>query len=59
MARFRCLNRFRADTSGVARSDEHLVHLFLLLLAIVALAVFLNYTLLVLDGLPDVVLPLP
>ncbi|QUO46705.1 hypothetical protein [Halorubrum ruber] len=47
---------FLADTAVVVRSDERLVLLFLLLLSIAALVVFLHYTTLILDGLPD---PLP
>ncbi|GAA0721725.1 hypothetical protein J2744_000252 [Halorubrum trapanicum] len=47
---------FLADTAAVVRSDERLILLFLLLLSIAALAVFLHYTTLVLEGLPD---PLP
>lgn len=49
-------NRFLADTAAVVRSDERLVLLFLLLLSVAALAVFLHYTTLILEGLPD---PLP
>ena len=48
--------RFLADTAAVVRSDERLVLLFLLLLSVAALAVFLHYTTLLLEGLPD---PLP
>ncbi|ELZ46307.1 hypothetical protein C464_10848 [Halorubrum coriense DSM 10284] len=48
--------RFLADTSGLVRSDERMILLFLLLLSIAALAVFLHYTTLVLGGLPE---PLP
>ena len=48
--------RFLADTAAVVRSDERLVLLFLLLLSVAALAVFLYYTTLVLDGLPS---PIP
>jgi len=51
----RHLNRFWADSSAVVRSDERTLLLFLLLLSIAALAVFLHYTVLVLDGLPEVV----
>ena len=47
---------FLADTAAVVRSDERLVLLFLLLLSLAALTVFLHYTTLILDGLPD---PLP
>ena len=49
------LNRFWLDTSAVVRSDERIIFLFLLLLSIAALAVFLHYTALILDGLPEVV----
>ena len=45
-----------ADTAAVVRSDERLILLFLLLLSVAALAVFLHYTTLVLEGLPN---PLP
>ena len=48
--------RFLADTGAVVRSDERMVLLFLLLLSVAALAVFLHYTTLLLEGLPD---PLP
>ena len=48
--------RFLADTAAVVRSDERLILLFLLLLSLAALAVFLYYTTLILEGLPD---PLP
>lgn len=48
------LARFVADTGAVVSSDERLVLLFLLLLSVAALAVFLHYTTLILDGLPDV-----
>ena len=48
-------DRFLADASAVVRSDERLVLLFLLLLSVAALAVFLHYTVLILDGLPEVV----
>ncbi|KOX97080.1 hypothetical protein [Halorubrum tropicale] len=44
---------FLADTAAVVRSDERLILLFLLLLSLAALAVFLHYTTLVLEGLPD------
>ncbi|WP_424015369.1 hypothetical protein ACOZ35_05135 [Halorubrum xinjiangense] len=47
---------FLADTAAVVRSDERLVLLFLLLLSLAALVVFLHYTTLILDGLPD---PIP
>ncbi|ELZ44810.1 hypothetical protein C463_07637 [Halorubrum californiense DSM 19288] len=46
---------FLADTAAVVRSDERLIPLFLLL-SLAALAVFLHYTTLILDGLPQ---PLP
>jgi hypothetical protein len=48
--------RFLADTAAVVRSDERLILLFLLLLSAAALAVFLHYATLVLEGLPD---PIP
>ena len=48
--------RFLADTAAVVRSDERLILLFLLLLSAAALAVFLHYTTLVLEGLSD---PIP
>lgn len=48
-------SRFRADTRAIVRSDERAILLFLLLLSIAALAVFLHYTILILDGLPEVV----
>ncbi|SFR49011.1 MULTISPECIES: hypothetical protein [Halorubrum] len=48
--------RFLADTAAVVRSDERLILLFLLLLSLAALAVFLYYTTLLLEGLPD---PIP
>jgi hypothetical protein len=47
---------FLADTAAVVRSDERLILLFLLLLSLAALAVFLHYTTLILEGLPD---PIP
>ena len=56
MSRPRVPTRFLADTASVVRSDERLILLFLLLLSLAALAVFLHYTTLVLEGLPD---PLP
>ncbi|SDF30218.1 hypothetical protein SAMN04488067_103137 [Halorubrum xinjiangense] len=56
MPRFRLPTRFLADTAAVVRSDERLILLFLLLLSVAALAVFLHYTTLLLEGLPD---PLP
>jgi hypothetical protein len=49
----RARTRFFADTAAVVRSDERLILLFLLLLSLAALAVFLHYTTLVLEGLPD------
>ena len=52
----RARTRFLADASAVVRSDERLVLLFLLLLSVAALAVFLHYTTLLLEGLPD---PIP
>ena len=48
-------SRFLADASAIVRSDERIVLLFLLLLATAALVVFLHYTVLILDGLPDVI----
>ena len=51
----RPLARFVADASAVVRSDERMILLFLLLLSVAALAVFLYYTTLLLDGLPDVI----
>jgi len=51
----RSLARFVADGSAVVRSDERMILLFLLLLSVAALAVFLYYTTLLLDGLPDVI----
>jgi len=48
--------RFLADTAGLVRSDERMILLFLLLLSIAALAVFLYYATLVLEGLPE---PIP
>jgi hypothetical protein len=55
MPRDRSLARFVADADAVVRSDERLILLFLLLLSVAALAVFLHYTTLLLDGLPDVI----
>jgi len=55
MVRRRLLGRFRADTSAIVRSDERALLLFLLLLSVVALAVFLHFTGQILDGLPEVV----
>ena len=52
----RARTRFLVDASAVVRSDERLVLLFLLLLSVAALAVFLHYTTLLLEGLPD---PIP
>ena len=49
------LARFAADASAAAARDERLILLFLLLLSVAALAVFLHYTTLILDGLPDVI----
>jgi len=46
-----------ADASAVVRSDERVILLFLLLLSVVALVVFLHYTVALLDGLPDVIPP--
>lgn len=48
--------RFLADTAAIVRSDERLVLLFLFLLSLLALATFLHYAALILDGLPD---PIP
>ncbi|WP_297888361.1 hypothetical protein [uncultured Halorubrum sp.] len=48
--------RFLADRAGLVRSNERMILLFLLLLSIAALAVFLHYTTLVLEGLPE---PIP
>ena len=56
MAERRVPTRFLADAAAVVRSDERLVMLFLLLLSVAALAVFLHYTTLILEGLPD---PIP
>ena len=52
----RAPTRFLADTAAIVRSDERLVMLFLFLLSVGALAVFLHYTTLILDGLPN---PIP
>ncbi|ACM56844.1 hypothetical protein [Halorubrum lacusprofundi] len=57
MQSHRAFRRFVADASAAVRSDERLVLLFLLLLSVAALAVFLHYTVSLLDGLPEV-LPL-
>ena len=43
-----------ADTRAIVRSDERVLLVFLVLLSVVALAVFLHYTVSVLDGLPEV-----
>lgn len=48
-------SRFIADARAIVRSDERMFLLFLLLLSVVALAVFLYYTTAVLDGLPEVI----
>jgi len=48
-------SRFRVDASAIVRSDERVFLLFLILLSIVALAVFLHYAVLIVDGLPEVV----
>ncbi|MWV64772.1 hypothetical protein GRS48_08045 [Halorubrum sp. JWXQ-INN 858] len=48
------MTRVLTDERALVRSDERAVLLFLLLLSILALAVFLYYTTLVLEGLPDV-----
>ncbi|ELZ43505.1 hypothetical protein C471_00265 [Halorubrum saccharovorum DSM 1137] len=50
-------HRFVADACAVVRSDERLILLFLVLLSVVALAVFLHYTVSLLDWLPDVLPP--
>ncbi|GAA0534986.1 hypothetical protein ABNG02_08430 [Halorubrum ejinorense] len=52
----RTRTQFVADTAAIVRSDERLVLFFLLLLSVAALAVFLHYTTLVLEGLPE---PIP
>jgi len=49
------LSRFAADARAAVGRDERLILLFLLLLSVAALAVFLYYTTLILDGLPDVI----
>jgi len=54
MQSHRAFRRFVADASAAVRSDERLVLLFLLLLSVAALAVFLHYTVSLLDGLPEV-----
>jgi hypothetical protein len=51
----RTLRRFVVDASAVVRSDERVILLFLVLLSVVALAVFLHYTVSLLDGLPEVI----
>ena len=51
----RALRRFVADATAVVRSDERVILLFLVLLSVVALAVFLHYTVSLLDGLPEVI----
>lgn len=56
MTERRALTGFLADTAAVVRSDERMILLFLLLLSVAALAVFLHYTTLVLEGLPE---PIP
>ncbi|ELZ31746.1 MULTISPECIES: hypothetical protein [Halorubrum] len=56
MTERRARTEFLADTAAVVRSDERMILLFLLLLSVAALAVFLHYTTLVLEGLPD---PIP
>jgi hypothetical protein len=45
--------QFVADTAAIVRSDERLALFFLLLLSVAALAVFLHYTTVVLEGLPN------
>jgi len=49
------LSEIAGDARAVVRSDERLILLFLLLLSVAALVVFLHYTTLILDGLPDVI----
>ncbi|PSQ54530.1 hypothetical protein BRD22_12430 [Halobacteriales archaeon SW_8_68_21] len=56
MTERRARTEFLVDTAAVVRSDERLILLFLLLLSIAGVAVFLHYTTLVLEGLPN---PLP
>ena len=51
----RALSEIFGDARAVVRSDERLVLLFLLLLSVAALTVFLHYTALILDGLPDAI----
>ncbi|MFC7187224.1 hypothetical protein [Halorubrum yunnanense] len=51
----RCPARFVVNARAVVRSDERLILLFLLLLSVAGLAVFLHYTTLILEGLPDVI----
>ena len=51
------VRRFVADASAVVRSDERLILLFLVLLSVAALAVFLYYTVSLLDALPDPIPP--
>jgi len=55
MVSHRSLRWFLADMRGVVRSDERMILLFLLLLSVVALAMSLQYTALILDGLPEFV----
>ncbi|PAU84826.1 hypothetical protein CK500_04710 [Halorubrum salipaludis] len=59
MQRLGDARRFAGDASAVVRSDERMILLFLLLLSVVALAVFLHYTVSLLDGLPEVIPPEP
>ncbi|AZQ14420.1 hypothetical protein [Halorubrum sp. PV6] len=47
-------SQFVADASAVVRSDERMILLFLVLLAIAATAVFVYYTVALLDALPQV-----
>jgi len=56
MTERRARTEFLADTAAVVRSDERLILLFLLLLSVAGLAVFLHYTTLIVEGLPD---PIP
>ena len=49
------LRRFVIDARAVVRSDERVILFFLVLLSVVALVVFLHYTVSLLDGLPEVI----
>lgn len=53
----RSVAQFLVESRAVVRSSERLVLFLLLLLSVAALAVFLYYTMLILDGLPDVLPP--